>query len=112
MPYFEGLDKFGFPEDPIMGDRSSIVGSSLPDLVNTSEGGWLMGGPNTGVDDAAGAGLFGLGTMMLLPGPTYAAAAAVGGRLGGAPGAVAGVVGYAAASLAVMGVGYGLTRLD
>ncbi len=114
MSYFEGYDKFGFPEDdPLMGDLSTTVGSMLPDSIGTTEGGWLMGGPNTGLDDVVGYAAFGMGLMMLNPVPVPAghiATAALAVRLGLA--ASTGVIAYIVAGLAVTGAGYGLMALD
>lgn len=113
MTYFEGLDRFGFPEDHWQNSGLNFPFSLINPTAPLSEsGGWLMGGSNTGLDDLAGVALYGIGGAMLLPGPTYAAAAVVGGRIAGPIGAAAGVVGYAAASLAVMGIGHGLRSLD
>lgn len=113
MTYFEGLDRFGFPEDD---ERDVYFGagnlSVMPGTFPDESGSWLMGGPNTGVDDALGVALYGLGFAWLLPGPGYAASAAVGARVAGPSGAIAGMAAWAIGSLAVMGAGHGLRSLD
>lgn len=113
MPYFEGIDKFGFPEDPYMGDSSTNIGSMLPDSIGTTEGGWLMGGPNTGLDDAAGWALALAGGASISPGLSWVTGAAIAGRLGA--GAMAGPVGIAGAialGVGMVAAGRALQGLD
>ena len=112
---FQGIDRHGFPEDediyPFLG--MTLSGNLSPNSTQSDSSSWLMGGPNTGIDDTAGVALAGAGALMLLPGPTYLAAGAAGTALLKHPaGALVGMAAYAGLSLAVIGVGRTLSGLD
>ena len=72
-----------------------------------------LGGPESGVDDVVGAAIQLAGGAMLLPGPTYSAAAIAGVAVFKHPvGALAGIVAYAALGVGVHATGTAARGID